>query len=91
MLRVWAASTDYTRDVLIGPELVAGAATTLRALRNCARFMLGTLHDFDPAAHAVPAAAMPELDRYALHLVGPPPESLAFVVTTGPTPRHINL
>lgn len=30
VIRVWAASTDYTRDVVIGPTTLAAASSTLR-------------------------------------------------------------
>jgi isoleucyl-tRNA synthetase len=36
-------------------------------IRNTARFLLGNLHDFDPAKDAVPYEQLPELDRYMLH------------------------
>ena len=37
-----------------------------RKLRNTARYILGNLHDFDPAAHTVPYEQLPALDRYIL-------------------------
>ena len=30
VIRVWAASTDYTKDVTIGPATLSAASTTLR-------------------------------------------------------------
>ena len=36
VIRVWAASTDYTRDVVIGPTTLAAASSTLRKVgHNC--------------------------------------------------------
>lgn len=67
VIRVWAASTDYTRDVVIGPTTLAAASSTLRKLRNTARFALGNLHDFDPAMHSVPVSELPPLERFMLH------------------------
>ena len=67
VIRVWAASTDYTRDVVIGPTTLAAASSTLRKLRNTARFALGNLHDFDPAVHSVPVSELPPLERFMLH------------------------
>jgi isoleucyl-tRNA synthetase len=70
VLRLWVASTDYTRDVSVSPALVEVQSNALRNLRNSARFMMGVLDDFDPALHAVPSGALPELERYVLHLAG---------------------
>lgn len=36
-------------------------------IRNTARFLLGNLHDFNPAENSVPYEQLPELDRYMLH------------------------
>lgn len=66
VLRLWVASTDHTRDVVLGPDLVKDAATSLRAIRNTARFILGVLGDFDPANDAVPLAQLPPSDGYVL-------------------------
>ena len=37
-----------------------------RKLRNTFRYMLGNLHDFDPATDAVPAGEMREIDQWIL-------------------------
>lgn len=37
-----------------------------RKLRFTLRFLLGNLHDFDPAVDAVPHAQLPATDRYIL-------------------------
>ena len=66
VLRLWVASVDYSTDVLIGKGILAQVADVYRKLRGTMRFMLGTLHDYDPAKHAVPHAELPTLDRYML-------------------------
>lgn len=45
LLRLWAASVEYGRDVSIGPKVLAQSAETLRKLRNTVRFMLANLKD----------------------------------------------
>ena len=35
VIRVWAASTDYTKDVTIGPSTLSAASTTLRKVCRC--------------------------------------------------------
>jgi isoleucyl-tRNA synthetase len=66
ILRLWVASTDYFEDVRIGKEVLAGTSDAYRKLRNTFRYLLGALGDFDEAER-VPAAEMPELERYILH------------------------
>ncbi len=43
VLRLWVASTDYTRDVLLGPSVLARSSEALKKIRNTARFLLGNL------------------------------------------------
>ena len=67
VVRLWVSSVDYANDVLIGPNILKQISDASRKIRNTARFLLGNLHDFDPAQNAVPYAELPELDRYMLH------------------------
>ncbi|OZJ02176.1 hypothetical protein BZG36_04805 [Bifiguratus adelaidae] len=46
ILRLWVASTEFTRDVTMGPTILAHIAESMRKIRTTARFMLGNLHDF---------------------------------------------
>jgi isoleucyl-tRNA synthetase len=69
IIRLWALSVDYTEDHRIGDEILKGVADQYRKLRNTFRYMLGALADYDPA-EAVDVAAMPELERYVLALLG---------------------
>jgi isoleucyl-tRNA synthetase len=69
VLRLWVSSVDYSADVLIGKNILKQMSDVYRKIRNTARFLLGNLHDFDPAVHAVPYADLPELDRYMLHRI----------------------
>ena len=43
VLRIWAATVEYWRDMSIGPTILAQAAESLRKLRNSARFILGNI------------------------------------------------
>lgn len=67
VVRLWASSVDYSSDILVGPNIIKQISDAARKIRNTARFLLGNLHDFDPAKNAVPYAELPELDRYILH------------------------
>jgi isoleucyl-tRNA synthetase len=66
ILRLWVASTDYFEDVRIGKEILAGTSDAYRKLRNTFRYLLGALAEFTDE-EALPAAEMPELERWILH------------------------
>lgn len=66
ILRLWVCATDYADDQRIGPEILKNTIETYRKLRNSMRWMLGTLHHFEPG-DAVAYAEMPELERLMLH------------------------
>jgi len=66
ILRLWTVSSDYFEDVRIGDEILRGQVDAYRKIRNTLRFMLGNLADFEPGER-VPAAEMPELERWVLH------------------------
>ncbi len=66
ILRLWAASVDFTEDHRIGDEILKGVSDSYRKLRNTFRYMLGGLGDFTDVER-VAVADMPELERYILH------------------------
>ncbi len=66
ILRVWAASSDFTEDLRIGDEIIGSAVDSYRKLRNTLRYMLGGLEGFSEDEQIEPAA-MPSLDRWVLH------------------------
>ena len=67
VLRLWVSAVDYSSDISIGQAILKQMSDVYRKIRNTARFLLGNLHDFDPAKDAVPYEQLPELDRYMLH------------------------
>ncbi len=69
VLRLWVSSVDYSSDVPIGKNILKQLSDVYRKIRNTARFLLGNLHDFDPAKDSVPYDRLPELDRYMLHRI----------------------
>ena len=66
VLRLWVSSVDYSADVPLGPGIVKQLADVYRKVRNTARYLLGNLHDFDPARDAVPVEQLPLLDQWML-------------------------
>ncbi len=69
ILRLWVMASDTEDDQRIGPEILKAQADTYRRLRNTWRYLLGALEGFTDA-ETVPAAEMPELERWVLHRLG---------------------
>ena len=66
VLRLWVANSDYSSDVLIGDNIIKQTFDSYRKLRNTARYMIGTLSDFDTEKDAVAYDDLPSLDKYML-------------------------
>ncbi len=47
VLRLWAASTNYSADVSIGPEILSQISENRRKLRNTLRFIVANMEGFD--------------------------------------------
>ncbi|MBD2454547.1 isoleucine--tRNA ligase [Nostoc sp. FACHB-87] len=69
VLRLWVSSVDYSGDVRIGKNIIKQLNDVRGKIRNTARFLLGSLHDFDPEKDAVPFEDLPQLDKYMLHRI----------------------
>jgi isoleucyl-tRNA synthetase len=66
IIRLWAASTDYSGDLSIDDKILARVVDTYRRIRNTLKFLLANTSDFDAAKDAVPLTELLEIDRYAL-------------------------
>ncbi|KAL4786551.1 tRNA synthetases class I-domain-containing protein [Aspergillus varians] len=64
-LRLWAASSDYTRDVVIGKQVLQTVHTSLHKYRVTFKLLLGALSDFS-LANKVPYDQLLLVDRIAL-------------------------
>ncbi|MBD2450279.1 isoleucine--tRNA ligase [Nostoc sp. FACHB-152] len=69
VLRLWVSSVDYSGDVRIGKNIIKQLNDVRGKIRNTARFLLGSLHDFDPEKDAIPFEDLPQLDKYMLHRI----------------------
>ncbi|GAM27902.1 hypothetical protein SAMD00019534_110780 [Acytostelium subglobosum LB1] len=69
MMRMWVASSDYSKDISVGPSILAKILDNVKKIRNTVRYMLGANFDFNPDQHSVPYSQLSELDKYALHKV----------------------
>ncbi|KAF8936331.1 hypothetical protein BGZ47_009554 [Haplosporangium gracile] len=65
VLRLWAASSEYTKDIAIGSTILQQVAEGMRKFRTTARFMLGNLKGFKES-EAVPYKKMSRLDKFML-------------------------
>lgn len=66
VLRLWAASTDYTGEIAISDAILKRSSDTYRRIRNTARFLLSSLNGFDPSKDSVSKEKMVILDRWAI-------------------------
>ncbi|WP_348269006.1 isoleucine--tRNA ligase [Edaphobacter paludis] len=66
IIRLWVASVDFREDVAASENLMQRVSDNYRKLRNTLRFLLGNLHDFDPATNTIAFSAMEPLDQYIL-------------------------
>ncbi|KAH8429070.1 isoleucine--tRNA ligase ISM1 [Aspergillus melleus] len=64
-LRMWAASSDYTRDVVIGKQVLQTVNTSLHKYRVTFKLLLGALSDFR-LENRLPYAQLQHVDRIAL-------------------------
>ncbi|MEM6381222.1 MAG: isoleucine--tRNA ligase [Pseudomonadota bacterium] len=67
ILRAWVASVDYSDDQRLGPEIIKTVVDSYRKLRNTLRWALGSVAHYDRHRDYMPAAEMPDLERYMLH------------------------
>jgi isoleucyl-tRNA synthetase len=69
ILRLWVATSDYSDDVSIGPDIIKANTELYRKLRNTFRYMLGALDGLKDweTLWSVKPEELPELERYILH------------------------
>ncbi|KAF9198520.1 hypothetical protein BGZ49_000641 [Haplosporangium sp. Z 27] len=65
LLRLWVASSEYTKDIAIGKTILSQVSESMRKFRTTARFMLGNLSGFKES-DAVAYKDMSRLDRFML-------------------------
>jgi isoleucyl-tRNA synthetase len=70
VLRLWVSATDYANEIAVSDEILKRMADSYRRMRNTLRFLLGNLHGYDPARHALPVPQLLALDRWALARAG---------------------
>ena len=68
ILRLWVASSDYSEDLKIGPEIIKSNIDSYRRLRNTLRFILGNLSDFTDN-EKIPYEELDDLDHHILSIL----------------------
>jgi isoleucyl-tRNA synthetase len=68
ILRLWAASTDYSGELTISDEILKRVVESYRRIRNTLRFLLANTADFNAVKDMLPMGEWLEIDRYALVL-----------------------
>jgi isoleucyl-tRNA synthetase len=66
IIRLWSGSVDFTEDVRLSPMILTRLSEAYRKLRNTFRYLLGNIHDFDPARDAVAGGELAEIDQWVL-------------------------
>jgi isoleucyl-tRNA synthetase len=66
IVRLWVASVDFREDVAASENLMQRIAENYKKLRNTFKFLLGNLHSFSLAEHALPYEDLLPLDQYML-------------------------
>jgi isoleucyl-tRNA synthetase len=66
VVRLWIAATDYANEMSVSDEILKRMADSYRRIRNTLRFLLGNMHGFDPAKHAVAWNDLVALDQWAI-------------------------
>ena len=67
ILRLWAASTDYSSEMSISDQILKRNSDAYRRIRNTARFLLGNLNDFDPNEDLLPVNELLTLDQWVIN------------------------
>jgi len=66
ILRLWAASTDYSGELSISDEILKRVVESYRRIRNTLRFLLANLADFSSDTDLMEEEQWLEIDRYML-------------------------
>jgi isoleucyl-tRNA synthetase len=68
VLRYWVASTDYTKDVSIGPNILKAVQFNLQKLRITFKWLLGVLSTYSPSSMInSDDSSAPLIDTIAFH------------------------
>jgi isoleucyl-tRNA synthetase len=66
ILRLWVASTEYTKEMTLSKQILQSISDMYRRIRNTGRYLLSSLHDFNPQTDMLEPQGMLALDRWAV-------------------------
>ena len=66
ILRLWCASSDYSKDISISDEIMKRVSDGYRRIRNTARFLIGNLSDFNVSTDLLDVDKCALLDQWAI-------------------------
>ncbi|MBE8214814.1 MAG: isoleucine--tRNA ligase [Endozoicomonadaceae bacterium] len=66
VLRLWAASVDYSTDMAVSKEIFTRISEAYRRMRNTARFLLSNLNGFNPEKDIIQHDHLLSLDSWAI-------------------------
>ncbi|PGH28040.1 isoleucine-tRNA ligase [Polytolypa hystricis UAMH7299] len=64
-LRLWVAGSDYTKDIVIGQQVLKSVNSSLHKFRVTFKLLLGALQDFQPSKQ-LPYTSLHKIDKVAL-------------------------
>ncbi|WP_240954277.1 isoleucine--tRNA ligase [Solimonas marina] len=67
VLRLWVASSDYSGEITLSKTLLQRIAEAYRRIRNTARYILGSLKDFDPEEDLAAPEQLVSIDQWMIH------------------------
>ncbi|CAL4319250.1 isoleucine--tRNA ligase [Buchnera aphidicola] len=66
ILRLWVASSNYSKDISISNEIINQTIDSYRKIRNTARFLLGNIYDFNFKKDRIHENEMLKIDLWAI-------------------------
>lgn len=69
ILRLWVASSDYTRELHISQTILDRVVEAYRRIRNTITFLLGNLNGFNFENDSITVNELHEIDRYMILMV----------------------
>ncbi|WP_343128709.1 isoleucine--tRNA ligase [Buchnera aphidicola (Kurisakia onigurumii)] len=66
ILRLWVASTNYSKNVNISSNILKQISEKYRKIRNTVRFLISNLYDFQPDINFIKIDNMIELDQWII-------------------------
>ncbi len=67
ILRLWVASTKYSKEIHISNEIILRVVESYRKIRNTIKFLVSNLDNFNPEINQIKKKNMLLLDKWIIH------------------------